>query len=525
MHFDLSGLQKAVHTRVRKNGFRGGAVFSIAEVVERSKKVSGRRIDRVPYKILDAPGIHDDFYMNVLDWSGDNIVVGLGESVYVYNTVSQGVDELCSVSGGAVTSIRGCGGRVLVGDSRGVVRSYDLESGKVEWANKSHGSGARESGAHGSGAYGSGAQVGECSHAEKAEVQVDGFVSTVKLPTQPRSAPSGGGRISSLAFNARCLPFFSAGDKGGCIYNYDMRMAEATGKFRGHSGEVCGLAWGSEYLASGSNDNTVRLWRMGSPIGRVLGQAEGVTGGEGEFSEIPLGAPAHFTAPDLGAFPSRALTHAPIDAHTSAVKALAWCPWKPGVLATGGGARDRTIKFWDAQSGECLRSIDTGSQVCAIQYLSKYKEIISAHGFYEGVNRTNVGRVGGDEMAMGAVAQGSRGEVRAGGMSGSEGEVNQSAMGAVAHTEAPTYSISAAYLDELSSAQPINPTFNDIRLWRSSNLRLISSFGSHDSRVLHLAVSPDQCAVASLGADESLKFWKIAEAPKKISKRDSIGLR
>ena len=44
---------------------------------------------------------------------------------------------------------------------------------------------------------------------------------------------------------------------------------------------------------------------------------------------------------------------------------MAWCPWQPNVLASGGGTADRHIRFWNANTGACLNSLDTSSQVCA----------------------------------------------------------------------------------------------------------------------------------------------------------------
>ena len=44
-------------------------------------------------------------------------------------------------------------------------------------------------------------------------------------------------------------------------------------------------------------------------------------------------------------------------------KAIAWCPWQSNLLATGGGANDKTIKFWNASTGQCLNSVDAKSQV------------------------------------------------------------------------------------------------------------------------------------------------------------------
>ena len=52
------------------------------------------------------------------------------------------------------------------------------------------------------------------------------------------------------------------------------------------------------------------------------------------------------------------------------VQAMAWCPWRQGVLATGGGAKDGRIRLWYAQSGEFLEETFTKSQVYFKEKLS-----------------------------------------------------------------------------------------------------------------------------------------------------------
>jgi len=43
------------------------------------------------------------------------------------------------------------------------------------------------------------------------------------------------------------------------------------------------------------------------------------------------------------------------------VKAIAWSPHQHGLLASGGGTADRTIRFWNALEGRNLSKEDTGS--------------------------------------------------------------------------------------------------------------------------------------------------------------------
>lgn len=45
-----------------------------------------RKINKQPYKILDAPNLKDDFYNNLLDWSKqDLIAISLGNIAYVWS--------------------------------------------------------------------------------------------------------------------------------------------------------------------------------------------------------------------------------------------------------------------------------------------------------------------------------------------------------------------------------------------------------------------------------------------------------
>lgn len=67
--------------------------------------------------------------------------------------------------------------------------------------------------------------------------------------------------------------------------------------------------------------------------------------------------------------------------HKAAIKALAWSPHVSGVLASGGGSNDKTIKLWNVKTGNRIASVDTGSQVCAMQFSKSVNELVSTHGY------------------------------------------------------------------------------------------------------------------------------------------------
>lgn len=136
----------------------------------------------------------------------------------------------------------------------------------------------------------------------------------------------------------------NTGARSGVIHAHDVRIAQHhTATLSAHSGEVCGLEWRQDgaQLASGGNDNLVCVWDARS-----------------------LNAPK-FQKTN----------------HKAAVKALAWCPWQPNLLATGGGSHDRHIHFWNSTTGARVNSIDTGSQVTSLRWSSHYKELASTSGF------------------------------------------------------------------------------------------------------------------------------------------------
>ena len=89
-----------------------------------SAKLASRHIPSAPTRILDAPDLLDDYYLNLLSWSNTNILaVALAQTVYLWNAESGEIDELCSVEGGddahisSVSWIEEGGGHLAVGTS------------------------------------------------------------------------------------------------------------------------------------------------------------------------------------------------------------------------------------------------------------------------------------------------------------------------------------------------------------------------------------------------------------------------
>lgn len=70
---------------------------NVSQISEQRKRVI-RHIPQTPDRILDAPELVDDYYLNLVDWSHENILaVALGPSVYLWNANTGDIQELCSI--------------------------------------------------------------------------------------------------------------------------------------------------------------------------------------------------------------------------------------------------------------------------------------------------------------------------------------------------------------------------------------------------------------------------------------------
>ncbi|KAF6093842.1 fizzy and cell division cycle 20 related 1 [Phyllostomus discolor] len=197
--------------------------YSLSPVSNKSQKLlrsprkPTRKISKIPFKVLDAPELQDDFYLNLVDWSSLNVLsVGLGTCVYLWSACTSQVTRLCdlSVEGDSVTSVGWSerGNLVAVGTHKGFVQIWDAAAGKK--------------------------------------------LSMLEGHTA---------RVGALAWNADQL---SSGSRDRMILQRDIRTPplQLERRLQGHRQEVCGLKWSTDHqlLASGGNDNKLLVWNHSS---------------------------------------------------------------------------------------------------------------------------------------------------------------------------------------------------------------------------------------------------------------------
>ncbi|KAF8101669.1 hypothetical protein N665_0202s0032 [Sinapis alba] len=193
----------------------GGSGDDEAPGVSRSPVKSTRNILKSAYKVLDAPALQDDFYLNLVDWSAQNVLaVGLANCVYLWNACTSKVTKLCDIGDDeSVCSVSWAlrGTHLAIGTSSGTVEIWDALRCKRIRTMEGH-----------------------------------------RL------------RVGALAWSTSVL---SSGSRDKSILQRDIRCQEDhVSKLTGHKSEVCGLKWSydNRELASGGNDNKLFVWNQHS---------------------------------------------------------------------------------------------------------------------------------------------------------------------------------------------------------------------------------------------------------------------
>jgi len=174
------------------------------------KQKPARALPQSATKVLDAPGLIDDFYSHPVDWSARNVVaVALSEMAFLFDVPSGRTERLLALPSGNATALRwtGEGLHLGVGTSTGEVQIWDV-----------------------------------CAQ------------------RQLRSLRGHGGRIGALAWHDHVM---SSGSADAEIHHHDVRIRDhLVGRLSGaHADFICGLDYSSDgVLASGGNDNAVCIW-------------------------------------------------------------------------------------------------------------------------------------------------------------------------------------------------------------------------------------------------------------------------
>lgn len=334
------------------------------------KEVVERTLPIAPYKVLDAPNLRDDFYCSVLAYSytAQTLAVGLKDLLYTWsemqgvvllnpNTNPNNADDtwLTSI---AFSSTQGCKCILAYGKSNGILNLMSLYDRQIP----------------------------------RFEVQQPVPIACLTWRPTVTMRPSRNPHNPGQLVKTEDLV---VGDEVGNVYYYAVEwpatweVTEAnswTGvmvlvaRISIHTQQICGLSWSPDgsMLATGGNDNLCLLFSASRILNRsqsdIETEEEVITGLDGVMRTVSVARRGRVKTLLPGTEKHRWV-------HGAAVKAIAFCPWREGLVATGGGSNDKCIHFFHAVSGACLATISVAAQVTSLIWSTTRREICATFGY------------------------------------------------------------------------------------------------------------------------------------------------
>ncbi|OUZ99834.1 WD40 repeat [Macleaya cordata] len=187
------------------------------DISEDSKNLNPRRLlPKSAHRVLDAPGLNEDYFLNLVDWGEKNILaVALGSSIYLLNTRSTKFYKLMHSCENFPTSVAWSedAKTIAIGFDSSQLQLWDVETSKL---------------------------IRNLNGHQKA--------------------------VGSLAWKSKVL---ASGSQDKSIINHDMRTKNnKVSSIRAHNEDVCVLKWstGGTKLASGGHDKKIYVWETSKMI-------------------------------------------------------------------------------------------------------------------------------------------------------------------------------------------------------------------------------------------------------------------
>lgn len=274
-------------------------VYNMRDYIKSNTKFEPKQI-----KVLEAPGLLDDYYLHLLSWSKDDIIcVCLSQNIYLYNNKNGNIIFL-NEKDKEFMNISSClflddPEKLIIGYPNGMMYLYDI-----------------------------------VKHNKISDFQYH----TERV-----------GVLDSL-YNNPYIFFSGSKDRTICLCDIRNNNYKPIRIYNGNYQEICGLkvSKSSNLFASGSNDNRILIY----------------------------------------SFEYKKAIHCFNNAHLSAVRALDWSSCKYNYLASGGGAQDRCIKFWNCSSMKFEFKVETDSQICNLAFGNKSNQLVTTHGYND--NKLNI---------------------------------------------------------------------------------------------------------------------------------------
>lgn len=332
-------------------------------------------VPSTPFRVLDAPELRDDYYCTLLayDPPSHSLAVALDDKAYIWTEyrsvvpVSRQIHSLSHITSVAFSSPKRLESILAIGRYDGAVTVQALGESRPRYI-----------------------------------IAQPAAVSYVSWSPNPEAEAL---TVGASGPDKPAAEYLLIGDELGRLHFYaidwpDLETWNVVEPKRSgvsllavievHTQQICGIAWSPDgsMFATGANDNACHLFRTSTLLGPPRRQRSPLT-------PLPDSCTAFHTLVQPGGFKQVRFEAedcragvladgrfaAQKWAHKAAVKAIAFCPWQRGLLATGGGSNDQCIHFFHVRSGACLATIRVAAQVTSLIWSARRREICATFGY------------------------------------------------------------------------------------------------------------------------------------------------
>lgn len=496
-----------------------------------------RKIPKAPHKVLDAPSLQDDYYLNLLDWSAFNVLaVALTNSVYLWSASTSKVVKMCefdedretvtsiswSITNPHYLAVGTSLGRIQIWDSTvntmvRELKKHDARVGALAWNSSLLASGSRDRSicvqdirmfVHGSSGSSSGGNGGKRlsfgSPSPARRGATDGGVSAqdAALSTAYGEPP----RLPAAALDALASP----SSLPGAFPSVDLQSAAATavGSTSTSASSALALAEDTQIQMSLFSSTSSRLQAM-----RSL------------FSPLPLTSfPTTSTSPST----SSSLLLSPVLPTSVRPVGVLSSSSRPAAAAAVAASGSIAVSSSSGRgsSGMVKELPGHRQEVCGLKWSFDEKMLASGGNdnklyVWEPMQQSTdpIHRFEDHTAAVKAVAWSPH---QAGLLASGGGTADRHIRFWNASTGVPLHKIdTGSQVCNLMWSRTVNEvvsthgySLNQIIVWKYPSMQKLATLSGHTMRVLYLAMSPDgQCIVTGAG-DETLRFWNVFPLPR-----------
>ncbi|VTR98436.1 protein kinase domain-containing protein [Tuwongella immobilis] len=290
------------------------------------------------------------------------------------------------------------------------------------------------------------------------------------------------------------------------------------GTLTGHSFGVSSVSFSpdGQTLASGSDDNTAKLWEVSS--GKCLATLTGHSGSVYGVSYSPDGRTLATASWDKTAKlweVSSGKCLATLTGHSGAVSSVSYSP-DGRTLATA--SRDKTAKLWDVSSGKCIAILMGHSNPVVSVSFSPDGRTLATGSWDQTAKLWDVSSgkclatLTGHSNLVWSVSYSPDGRTLATGSSDNTAKLWEVSSGKCLATLTghSDLVLSVSYSPD-GRTLATGSSDNTAKLWEVSSGKCLATLIGHSGVVLGVSFSPDRRTLATASADKTAKLWDLGE--------------